>query len=88
MSADSPGNETSEWGVMKWVTWGAGMLGGGLTALVSALAASGVVDGDSTVLVVLGALAAVCLAIGGAVGKSYIDGRNRVKVAKLGNGSQ
>lgn len=83
MQPDSDmGRETSEWGVMKWVAFVAGLLGTVTGALTAALPASGAVPADSVVVVVLGVVTTVCLAVGGKVSSEYIKGRAAVKVSR------
>ena len=75
---DTPGKDTSEWTVFKWVALICAALASGL----GIVAASGAIA-DPTVLAILSGAAAVLAAIGGAGGKAYIDGRSAVKVAKV-----
>jgi len=76
-----PGNESSEYGFAKWVTIICGVLGTAMTTILGALAASGALEQQSTLAVVLGAVATVLMTIGGVATKAYIDTRGKVKAA-------
>ena len=84
-SANTKGNETSEFGVAKWIITIAGIAGTALTGLVAALLSAGTFQAGDPVAIVLGTIATVLIAVAGLTGKSYIDGRSEVKAAALRN---
>lgn len=79
MSDVKQGKETSEWTVVKWILVVCGILGTALTSVLGALAASGALEQNSTLAIVLGAVAAVLGAVAGKSGAEYMKGRSLVK---------
>lgn len=75
------GKESTEWTVVKWVMAICGIVGAALTSVLAALAASGTLESNSTLAVVLTSVAGVLVAVGGVVGKEYVKGRSVVKAS-------
>jgi len=76
------GKTTTEWTALKWIMTICGILGAAMTSVIGALVASGTLEQNSTVAIVLGGVVAVLTAVGGVSGGQYIKGRSAIKAAE------
>lgn len=76
------GQKGSEWGTMQWIKWSAGLGSAIMAALLVALPASGILEPNSAVVVIMGLVASVLAIVAGKAAETYSKGRVEIKVAK------